>query len=402
MGLEFETGIKVRNGVKDLPYDEVIRDLNWSKDKSWQIKADSSSMEFVTEPLTTADELKSTLYDLTDYAHSLRVLFVKRRDDITLGDIESRYGMDPRGMWRVSKGELAAKPQVTFGVPLERLLTVMKQAEDKKVYGRSVPSQDGLATVPGDVPLSTKQEDTVNQFRNPHEIAMQFYNEHKAEFVGREEDLQKGAGVLTLIFRYMNDLWSPKVGSADYAKADLTVLSRTDFRTMYKELKSGVQNLITVEEIGRLYGVDVKRLAKQMTHPTGFAEGDGVNQGYRIDHWLESIILGGLPPSMSREQKRDIQSKDEENAKLYERMGKTPPAFGSKDLLSRGPTAYNSQSMGPMGFDTSDESLPGKRLTLVEFRELAKARALPLDGWTEFAEDMFTFYKNSLTVDAFS
>ena len=425
MGLEFETGVEVRHadgGILD--YDEPIAEA-----KNWVIKADSSNMEFVTEPLVDEKAVDTVMGDMVEAVGKIDgVINGATKDErVRLSQLGKAIQVNAdRENWTVKspdhKKPIAAKPQVTFGVPLESMMQLMEDAAAKRVdaYVRPVPVKrdaSGKITSGGDlttVMLST--EPRKDDLKASYEYGKAFYDEAMkgaptggAEQMTYEQGVRQIAGLVTLVTRYLNDFWMSQYrqGAAAYAKGELSVLSRSDFHSMYLSLEKKLRaKYFTLEGLYKAWGnVDEKLLKKSPTHAKGFEEehkspsedpkgllpfwSGGVHSGYSLFQWLKSIIDTSIDEQPLRQ---DVLHYDELHKTLLKskHQGKKS-GFKDLDLMSRGAVAYNSLSMGAMGMDETDFHYKAK-LAVVEFRQLANAPNLSYEHWVGFAKEMFEFY----------
>jgi hypothetical protein len=391
MGLEFETGLPVRNEHDHrLNYNDLVYRAPGAA--GWEIKADDSNLEFVTDPRSNLAELKATMSDMMGFLKDLDGRVGKNQKvkvaGLRNGNVQQHktYEIGP-----LSEPNMHAKPQATFGVPLEKLVALFSQAQSTLLpsYGRAAWNE-----APEQVTLATSQQYTLGGITDAGALAQQYRDRIESQVANpspaEKTSIDRVTGLAALVFHHLNDFWRDQQAKdkAPYAKAILTVLHRSDFRSMYNSLDAFGKKLFQPEGIADVWwdGSDapqlkLQKMGKYKTHAAGFGgEKEEPHLGYPLDDWLNSIVGGAV----SNESIKDVHR--------WSMKDKNAEARKNKDLMSRGAVGYNSPSMGLMGMD-QDPRFGSVRLAVVEFRELANRPPLPWKMWFNFAGEMYALYK---------
>jgi hypothetical protein len=370
IGLEFETGVPVRNEADEkLDYQTLVF---VAKNGMWKIVADSSHMEFVTEPfdedkagggalVKSVKQMVQWLTRATAVANASATGFAFVSDVAPgLGDhylhvdaagqtSNIRFGM-PKG---TSINMITAAPQASGGIPLERipalvhaLGTVELQHLEGTVGSSGKPRRGAAIGLSGMAP-------TTATMLSRGALAAHKYADarHPGAPRGRTDRLR---GLLTLVYSYLfagaeqRTVW-------EYSKIIAPLMARTDFTTMH--------SLLTDEEKADFDPVEVLRTAGLTTQGPVFAKGYGepgdIAHGPRRIAWLRSIVNGPV----------DLLSMDGGSSVTEGRSG-------------------SSASMGAM--HQADEAVAGGPLVVLELRRLPKRQ--PASLWVNTAQVLFELF----------
>ena len=207
-------------------------------------------------------------------------------------------------------------------------------------------------------------------------------------------DLRKAAGLIAMILRYLNEGWF-QLGSAPYAKSAFTVMMRTSFAAMFRNL--GTAQALFRRDIGTVldtwagdrlnpawrvfregYKDDgLKALAMQGVRAgsvqdlrfggrirragTDAASTVVTFHGPRIVDWIESILNPRHDPEDFRQVDRFLADVCPPGYATFV----AAEALARKDLMSRGPVVYSSTSIGL--FDVKD--IGGAAFVVLELRQ---------------------------------
>jgi len=442
MGMEFETGVHVRDGGGgELDYKVVVfRGQN----AKWHVHSDGSKLEFVTDPTSDKSELLAAIADMKNFmdavnqllsspgAQKKEIIFSEKEtvlegkkektqkrlvkfSGVKVQDIINHLGVvaveaSPNSFigQEGNAVDFSAKPQVTFGIPLEQLLNFV-QAAAFNVKLLKTPKKNRKG---GDLSDAYKRQldypllPSQNGHTGYDTLLFEVRNFDAKFSPGKIFDLQKElneegkkrnipprhinavVGLYTAVFHHMNDLGAIGKKPFDYIKSAFTLLHRSDFHSMYKSLADEVKGMFNIATITR-YAQNEKYLDLPLVDPE-LAEFTPVPT---MRQWLSSIIDPGNLPEPH------LQTKPK-----YSETGIYPPSLNNesadlkqKDLLSRGPAVSNSTSMGSLPPDKSDKELPISTLHLFEVRNLVGGGAksqLPYSNWADLAASLFDFYKD--------
>lgn len=393
VGFEFETGIKVQDSGRNLEYDQPIY-----LGPSWKIQSDSSSMEFITNPLTTKDEVKDTLGSIGGYVGHLQESFAKSSTISPLGDLAIPAARKYDAQYA---GTIAAKPQVTFGVPLRNIPAFLDRTRNYDLKSYQPEKSDGAAAAaaaaavaPAPVHLTEEQkpiEKGVDAGTAGANFALKLSKGPGDLSRGALDD---GAGFMTMVVRYLYDISAnASLNRIEYAKAAITILARTDFASMFKVLEPAVKRAFTPESIEDAAGLGKDSL-QEFTLYYGGLQGQSV-PSITAAQWIASI----KDPKASELNAllRDAAASDRKRQEL-DTPQPSVDQLKNKDLLSHGEMVQNSTSMGAFSLGGIDAGFVSK-LPLLEFRELANKPALSWKKWGEFAEELFDLYAAEVKLD---
>lgn len=400
MGLEFETGARIRAADRALQYhDLVYRPASGL----WRITVDDPAedgtgvLEFVTEPFENDGALLQAMREIEQFVAALRS-HVRADQAITISDVVDRAKLDgfaTPGIFVGGKGfepkNLQARPQMTLGVPLDRMNDVMMEA-------RSFTLDEWFAQH-GEIPQVTLESDPMSSRlavpteSDPVDVAVAWGAQLREDNPKLNPvAVQQLVGLMSLVLRYLNEgYFKPPGPAAPYAKSYFPVMARTDFHSMWMSLPKSVRDLFTPEAALALWGYPadtIERLSTGRSSQTmfsrGYREGGGAEQRPEIYDWLLSIV----DPKARRINTKEQREADDRLIAHY----KGNPEYGphvarakNKDLLSRGKVAFNSTSMGLWEMD--------RGMALLEFRGFPEGEkgGLAPRFWMSLAQRLFTF-----------
>lgn len=398
MGMELETGVRIRAAGRHLLYHDPVYQ---PKSGLWRISVDdpaedgSGVLEFVTSPFENDGDLMRAMKEIEEFVAALRA-HVSADQTILIAEVVGRAGLDGSAVADIRVGgpgftlkNLQARPQMTLGVPLERMNDVMLEA-------RSFTLDEWLAQH-GEIPQITLEADPTSPSlaapadKDPVDVAVAW----GAELLDRNSSLNPAhvrqlVGFMSLVLRYLNDSYfKPPGPAAPYAKSYFPVMARTDFHSMWRSLPKAVQPFFTPEATLRLWEYSDSMIAaagreRYGMFRRGYREGGAVEQGPRVYDWLLSITNPRDPKVNTREQRAE----DERLIAHYKGNEEYEPHVArarNKDLLSRGKVALNSTSMGLWEMD--------RGMALLEFRGFPEGEkgGLAPRFWTSLARRLFSF-----------
>ncbi|HET9211794.1 MAG TPA: hypothetical protein VFR03_15405, partial [Thermoanaerobaculia bacterium] len=249
VGFEFETGIKVQDEGKDLPYDHPIY-----RGPSWKINADSSSMEFITDPFATKAEVTGALTSIGTYVGRLDEAFKTSPRINPLNDLGLHAAKDYDAQYDMkAQGPIAAKPQVTFGVPLRNIPAFLNRARTYELKSYEPAGADDKKGAPVHL---TEEQKPIEKGVGAEAAGANFALKLSKSDLSPGA-LGDGAGFVTMVVRYLYDISSNAgLNPIEYAKAAITILARTDFASMFKVLEPAVKRAFTPESIEEAAGLE--------------------------------------------------------------------------------------------------------------------------------------------------
>jgi Domain of unknown function (DUF4157) len=394
VGFEFETGIPIR--TKDLGSDSLSKlsyqtKVYTARTGLWKVVADSSNMEFVTEPFVENDtgrgRLSSTMDEIQTWAGGIPavVTLARSKNPPEVGRVDEvlpNYGTAETGeLWKpfliaagaLTDAQVTASPQATGGVRLEQIPALVRAMLTESIAGAQ-PAATGLriGTLMGtrDAALTDENVALKQQFADyevgtgvrPVDfsstlVGMNIYHawalaqaeamagDQVDKYVANLGDLtlnfDKLKGLLTLVVSYiLVGHRQPTV--FDYSKLIAPLMARTNFYTMYRLLRPHEKTAFTDDLVltaARLPGTGGSRMYNK-----GFPHDGRIDRGPTRAEWINSIKNG------------------------------VPWAFGvtARDLMSQGSgsaAAANSTSLGSM--TEADTSVGGNEdLAVLELRRL--------------------------------
>ena len=336
VGLEFETNVPVRDkDDKEVAYKTPVLEQT-----GWHIEADSSNLEFVTDPFDTWSGLSQAISRASGAATA-----IERR---MAAEAPQRAAL--KGGWRVGNGTamtVASAPQASGGVPLDKLPDLFATVASTKIdptrggpaEGQPRNSLMGMHAPDADTPAAGAWGATA--------AIEAIRTKRKGE--GKEDPpggFKKLEGVLGLIYLYIGKgeaqatVWS-------YAKLIAPIMARTSVSHMVAALDPEERACLTVDNVLAPLGIapDAPMYAK------GFKTKTGVSHGPTRRAWIEGLGRG-------------------------------------VDMLSdESDTWEGSAAMGEMEMDTAKDGAP---LAVLELRRLPKG-ATPAQ-WPMFAKAVYDFF----------
>jgi hypothetical protein len=424
VGFEFETAIRV--GTKDflgdgftgLGYQELIFT---STSGDWKIVADSSNMEFVTEPFTEnpggRGSLVTAMNEITNFAANIPGVVGAATNGGTPGmgrvdAIDPTAGTTETGsMFKsfvivlnaLTDAGIMAAPQATGGVRLDQIPTLIDRmiattitAQEPANKGGRLQAQVGRtdasiqqSAVQGNITNAQRDEligqnaklrnyqgltgvtprayasslvamnlDDASTLAESRALANAAVNAHIQTIVGLAPNFDKLKGLLTIVISYiLVGHRDPLV--MDYSKMIAPLMARTNFYNMYRLLAAHERQAFTEQFVLTAAGLAGTGGARMFA--AGFDNNGVTDHGPTRTAWIDSIIRGA------------------------------PGVFGrhTADLLSQGSgstAAENSASLGSLG--VADQRVTGQQdLAVLELRRLPKM--VHRTEWSQMALDIF-------------
>ncbi len=394
IGMELETTLPI---VEKLGYHEAVYD---HPKLAWKITEDDGKVEFVTRPLRSQEELVAAVRQIQAFVRAAGEL-LGSREPVPLADIVARAGLPSGGSGHVGGSSytpemLMAKPQVTVGIPMDRLAQLLADARDLSLEEYDQQHEDGRSQEGAQRGHRLLADETSPQFEKPAaidslQVAVRWGADVKEKHPDLEEqEIERAVGLMAYILKYLNDAYYKPQGPApEYAKAYFPVMARTHFVAMYESLGPEAA-LLTTESILACWGVDPGKCNVPMLR-LGLQDSSkerGVASGPTILDWLDSIVG-------DKSRKRQIRDANREQDRRFMDHYEGDPEFhdgtrnaDSKDLLSRGDVAYSNVSMGLLGMDRAE----GVPLAVVEFRQFPSDTSLQAEYWDKLAARLYEFY----------
>jgi Domain of unknown function (DUF4157) len=424
IGFEFETGVPVRiQGARGAPYPMGYQDRVFTGGNGlWKVVADSSHMEFVTEPFDETPagraQLVATMTAITTWASAIpavvnaanangqprtgRVAHVRPASG-TSGDAGWWLASILIDLPTMTVANLECAPQATAGVRLERIPALVHAMLNTNIVAHEPQQTGGLmqilaAATPGQIRalgltpaqqaawLGTRTRlnkyqaqtgvtpqnwatslvgmdvDHARFLAKARTSAMTAVNAHVAVLPPPAPNFDKLTGLLTLIISYL-EAGHRTHGVMAYSKLIAPLMARTDFYTLHANLRPHEQALFTPAFVLAAAGM----AGTQNTHiyTAGFQDGANVNHGPTRGEWLDSIAHGSP-------------------GTLFGRLWRKPVDLLSHDSGSR--AAANSSSLGTM--HQMDRRVTGQQdLAVLELRRLPKR--VHLNEWLPMARVIF-------------
>ncbi|HEX2689253.1 MAG TPA: DUF4157 domain-containing protein, partial [Kofleriaceae bacterium] len=415
MGMELETTVSIHgeSGYHDPVYD--------NKTLGWKITSDDERMEFVTRPLETKSDLLMVIGQIQGFVTAAQRLTTSQKR-VWIRELVREAGLPPGGEGAYQIGgsgfspeQFVAKPQVTVGVPLDRVTRLLAEArtldlqeyakqeqEEHEGKGKGKDTGKGI-TVPKLLDDETARDDAPAPIDSLAVAAA--WGEQMKRVNGQVDpaSIDRATGLMALVLRYLNEgrFKSIRSGTAPYVKAYFPVMARTDFTSMFKAIGPAA-TLFTPHAVLACWGCDEEFAKQTPILLLGFKDDsrhgektEGTNFGPKIWDWLISIA-----GDQEEQGKINLRYKDQDN-ELIEHYRNSPDRefregtarSKEKDLLSRGAVALNSTSMGLFPMDSREgvESL----LTVLEFRQFPMEVGLAPEQWATLADRLFDFYERS-------
>ena len=372
MGMEFESGVKVVPVSGDIRYKDKVYT---SENKLWSItvddvNADSTEgvLEFVTEPLESKEEVEAVMSEISKFIEKAKIVLID--GPITADALAKKVELGGTGASHLLVGEKSftedmfnATPQMSVGVPLNKLINLMagsRKFEMKEYQKQSISKEPEYLSYDQ---TSTKYFQGGDRAETDELINAIEWGKSLIKKNANSADIDKVVGLMALVLNYLNAGHFKRNPSEDlppYAKSYFPIMARTDFHTMYKNLGKA-KEFFTISNVLNLWGCSEDYAKKLNVMKWGYKDGKVNKKGPTVYDWILSII-----------EPKDKRLKSEKLKK-------------TKDLLSRGEVAHNSESMGAMEMD--------QNLVVVEYRQFPAGpkNMLAPDNWGTLVESLFTF-----------
>ena len=372
VGLEFETGVPVREGDgSKLEYQQPV----WGGNSDpWKIEADSSKLEFVTKPFeqdgSGRSALENEMDDITGWVTALIGKAGSAKDHtVPIKDMGNKAANGTIKAGPVDN--VTASPQATGGVPLDKIPDLMTKAGSTKLdhlkdnhkgenKGKEVDSKDqnlmGMNSVDGAVlaEAASRAKGATDKIKNEMSLKKTTIPAH---------GFKKLEGLMALVISYIMKGQAQKAVWS-YSKLIAPLMSRVDFSSMYKALEKDEQGHFTKDLVLEAAG-GVSSSANM--YAKGFGDDPSkLDHGPTCGAWIDSIVHG---------------------SKVFDSdTGKTTDH--EADLMSAGLT-NGSTAMGAV--HGLDKNAKGKtELAVLELRRLPKGQYYTM--WKHTALAVFDFF----------
>jgi hypothetical protein len=439
VGLEFETGVPLRTtpSTKSISYGYPV---TVAKDGSWQIKADSSNIEFVTAPFPETDEGEGQLTATMKAIIGWSIAMIKQRPEerrvaaVPNGGTLDTYKYEDESIViakdKVGLNDMLAAPQATGGVTLAQIPTLIDKlistklahlkgnkrfspeyAEPKlETYTAVFPNEDGTEEPSADAlemwqsaketheaiagvvtkPLETMGYDvtdlsysvgaggTIVYLAMARRAVQDWEKLHyDDEDRLKNVDNAKVDGLFTLIVSYLLN-GSASRAPVPYTKSAFTLMSRTNMHALYQLLTTEEKRVVTAEAIAEIAQMDLS----EPLFAGGFnSRGVTVAGPTRLE-WIDSV-QHGTPVGV-------------DNAPLA--SGADVPhdarrvAADRLSQASKTPEALNSASLGAQDVPDANPRTGKADLAVLEIRNMAKSQ--PIDAWQKTALAVFKMFRS--------
>ncbi|MEM0938981.1 MAG: hypothetical protein AAGI25_04225 [Bacteroidota bacterium] len=386
VGMEYETNVEVQTeDENDIGYHVTLFE---SESKDWKIEADSSSLEFVTQPFNMNNEgrqrLINSVNEMVEWARGIEAVNstkIHSEDPSLLEEVRATKGTaknvnDKKVIFRDKKmksNSILAAPQATGGVTLDQIPMLYESVLSTPL---SHLSEENGYTPSWDLrkPKAPKSEDESE--RLDYELALELhgYNEeiiktmsavgidtetahhtvagmnfidqvplaHAAHFakkiledrVGPKKVNKYGRlqGLLTLVFSYIL-VGMNQQSRYNYSKLIAPIMSRTNIKKLYETLSKKEKKIFTPKFILNYLGIENRRLFSK-----GFGSEEGQQKGPRISDWIQSIKDGTPYQKLALKNGEVIdypQNHTVENDKRNKKIHFIKPNLDA-DLMSKG------------------------------------------------------------------
>lgn len=433
VGFEFETGIPVRQssvfGIQPMPYQAPVFSSNTG---NWKVVADSSNMEFVTEPF---DEnpggrllLANTMAEISNWAANIPGVVTAANNAGNPGTgrvsaIDPAVGTAADAGWRItsivmpiaalSDAEILCAPQATGGFRLEQIpalvdamATTQITAAKPQALGHGLQqianlSNIAIVSAAANGVITNAQRDewltlkgrmqgyqlltgvAPQQFASSlvamnldharwlveaKNAAVLAVNNHIATLPLPAPNFDQLKGLLTLVISYLM-VGANEPQQMPYAKVIAPLMARTNFYTMFRQLTPVEQALFNSNDF-ILAAANMPGSGGTQLFAAGFSHGAKTEHGPTRGAWIDSIA-NGSPGA------------------LFGTLWRS-----STDLMSQGSgstAAANSSSLGSM--NQLDRRVTGQQdLAVLELRRLPKQ--VQRAEWPQMALDIFDMIVN--------
>ena len=465
IGFEIETDFRILGGSVSLAYGEVVLQAT-----GWCIKVDGLSetadegvLEFVIEHKLEWDEIQPIIRQVTGFVESIIKQLMKRECSLkelvdqferttdlkVVSKASYRISCIPKGKEKPSPRACLGAPQMTFGVPLARVPHVLQAAQALRLEEHDRRAAQNEANQWRISQKKRKKEVSKNDLGTMREkryaelspsylvrshIALNRSGMDPAETVFawvkvqkertdiphiHSNEIDKIAGLLTLVLRYLDDGYYP-VHPVVYAKSYFMVMARTHFAAMFQSIGGEAQGLCE-EALGELVltwseETDIDKLDKRHVCRSGFRDSGldslALRQRRRSTRDGDHVPFNGVVrsggtvlyhgPSIgawlrSIQNPRDEVSKEETIiARVIKDLYREDPSIHKyvksilkKDLMSQGSLAYNSISMGLFNV----KQIEGIPFVVLEIRDWPNW-SIPPRLWEPLLKRLWEFFRD--------
>lgn len=317
--------------------------------------ADNGNVEFVTRPLSTWEEVASTIGELERMVAALKEGHMN--SGITeLEDDDNVYAKSKTQLnkHRVNsfRSDIIARPQATIGVGMMNIgdlfaaLTNMRKGTGPRSNEAALQFDSAVGSVLAAYQLEASTAEA-NYFLT------KACKDAKIDWDAQDEIVKKEAsGFLSIIFKTLWDAYSNSGAELTDPKYAFPLMPRTDFRSMLNTLNAESQNLLKNLWTGKhlLTQIDSVYPLKDKVFPGGYTGADKKRyKGPTKLEWFNSIFTGAGP--------KDLLS--------------PPPAYPAHASTPR------PEGIGAYGADDD--------LSLFELRDLGSSGNVPVENWIDIA-----------------
>lgn len=423
VGFEFETGVAIQSNDDDIGYQTKIFT---STSGDWKIVADSSNMEFVTEPFPEtangATALGTAMQEMENWIAAMVPLVQNANPEgsAKVKDVDPQAGTAHSAPWpynvyiamrnSFTDASVQAAPQVTAGVTLSKIADLVDQMvlpqatlTDPNNVGQALntlvnlpQNQLNLLSAANQGVATAAQEFTAATGTAAQDFPRTLVgmNINDANYLVRAKGFARTAtallradadpvpahnfknleGLLTLVISYLlvghNQ---PNTGNAmndafSYSKQIAPLMSRVDFYHLYRLLADDEKAAFTEQSV--LAAANLPGTGNAHMFARGFKHEGRVENGPTRAQWIDSIINGSPGTVFGKKWRNET------------------------DLMSQGSgskAAENSSSLGAM--HEADVGQNGARnLAVLELRRLPKYQHYT--DWRNFALAVHTMFRN--------
>lgn len=382
VGLEFQTNVKLKHQFADFGSSLPFKTPLFAKD-GWHIESDAGDLEFVTDPVSTYEELDKVMAAVVGWATSLGQLesmisdenekeaqglidmedpdFVEagrfKRIDSQERHLASMDGVDGSALAEAmavgDASHLTAAAQTTVGIPLERIISALHLVAAQKLKLGS-PDGDTWSMALG---ADQERKPTLIPAHDAAVRAVAGLRQTRGD-IG-ETAWRKLEGMIGLAASYVRTAnISGRAGYA-YIKMVAPMMSRVNFGALYRALPDEVKPMFNSTLLALAAGVEAKDPLFGIKGATR-VEGKQID-GPTLQAWADSIIAG-------------------HDALSIWGIGE---GFGTEDFIG------DSESMGQFNALDEEDTVHAMPLVPVELREMTKG--LPLSRWRSLAREVMIF-----------
>ncbi|HVV81640.1 MAG TPA: DUF4157 domain-containing protein, partial [Kofleriaceae bacterium] len=352
VGLEFETAAAVRTkGNKEVAYGTRLFD-----GAGWHVEADSSSLEFVTDPFSTWAGLSKAVAGAAGLATTIE---------------KKSAEMAPKrpvlnGKWLIGNGSAVScdcAPQATGGVPLNKIPDMFNAVGKTKLDHLEKDDED-----------DKRSEDTSLMGYGDAELPPLAAAEAKAVVDAIKKELEtdsktvpshgfgKLEGLIALILQYVQ-MGAQQTTVWSYSKIIAPIMSRVNFTALFASLEHDEKPYLTADRLMKPSGLD----GAGAMFAKGYGEDEDVYFGPSRKDWIDSIREGTGPDMMSYNGGTRVAGGDDKDH---------PSSSGS------------SSGLGAM--TKMDKSVDGVPLAVLELRRMPQWGDPP--EWLSMAKNVYDFF----------